>query len=622
MKNDSLEAIAIKFKLRTKILFGYGIILCLLVVVLAWAFVNLLELGNASAAILRENYKSILAAENMIDSIERQDSASLLMILGYKAGGSGQFGENEIRFSEWLGRAKDNITIEGEVEILSGIEKGYSDYLSSVVALEKMEDLGLEERKAFYHERVLPTFLEVRGSCVKLREINQDTMYGASERARRLSRRAIVSMGTIGVTTIAAGIFFSLFLSNLLVKPLREMISATKKVSEGNYAVEITTRSSDELGIVINEFNEMVKKLRQFHDLNIRKIIEEKSKSEAIVREIDDGIVVVDSDLKITNINPVASGILNVDINKATGRHFLESVKSEELFNHLKATVECGESPAFGENGNLLTVKREDRVSHYLFSITPVSSGIGNLQGVVLLLRDITKLKELDRMKSDFISTASHELRTPLTTIEMSVGLLMEKEYGNLGEQGKELLTAAQEELARLKSLINDLLDLSRIESGKVSMQMEPVSASELIGRTVHIMKRQADDRSIELSSEAEEALPAAKADANKITWVITNLVSNALRYTESGGHIKLSAEQSGSQIHISVADDGAGIPSEYQSRIFEKFVRVEGDNRPGGAGLGLAICREIIRAHGGTIWLESTPGRGSAFTFSLPVAV
>ncbi|HPI78385.1 MAG TPA: histidine kinase dimerization/phospho-acceptor domain-containing protein, partial [bacterium] len=489
---------------------------------MAWAIVNLIELGDASDAILKENYKSILAAENMIDMIERQDSASLLTLLGYKDDGSGQFESNGIRFSEWLGRAKDNITIEGEAEILSGIEKSYSKYLSSVASLVGTESLSLEQRKAYYRQRVLPDFLEVRNLCVRLREINQETMYEASEKARRLSRRAVVSTGAIGVATICIGVFFSLFLSNLVVRPIREMIAATKKVSDGDYEVEIAGRFSDELGVVIDEFNEMVRRLRKFRDLNIMKILEEKSKSEAIIREIDDGIVVVDSELKITNINPVASNILDLDIDKAIGRHFLESVKSEKLFDHLKATMESGKSPNLDESGSILTVKRKGRVSHYLFSVTPVSSGLGNLRGVALLLRDITKLKELDQMKSDFISTASHELRTPLTTIEMSVGLLMEKEYENLDEKGKELLDAAQEELARLKALINDLLDLSRIESGKVLMNMEPVSASELIEKTAKIMQKQADERTIELETEAEAALPPVKADANKITWVIT----------------------------------------------------------------------------------------------------
>lgn len=606
--------------MRKKILLGYGLILCLLAAVLAWAFASLLELGSASDAILKENYKSILAAENMIDSIERQDSATLLMILGHSRAAA-QFKGNEIRFSEWLGRAKDNITIKGEERILAGIEKDYAAYLTSVSALESMDTNDIKARKTFYHKTVSNRFFAVRGSCMRLGELNQQTMYGASDRARNLSQRAVASLLMIGAAAIGGGVVFSLFLSNLLVRPLHQMIEATKTVSEGNYDVEVQARSSDELGVVAGEFNEMVKRLRRFHELNFRKILEEKSKSEAIVREIDDGVVVVDSDLKITTINPVAAAILDVDAARAEGRHFLESVKSEDLFIRLKAAVESEAAPASAEHGNLLTVKRDGREAHYLYSVTTITDGEGGLQGVVLLLRDITRLKELDRLKSDFISTASHELRTPLTTIEMSVGLLMEKALEKLDARERELLLAAHEELARLKAIISDLLDLSRIESGKVSMSLERVSAAELIRKTLHVMERQAQEKSIELGSDSPGDMPCVNADANKITWVITNLVSNALRYTSPGGRIAVSAARAGEQVHICVRDNGAGIPHEYQSRIFDKFVRVESGGQPAGTGLGLAICREIVRAHGGTIWVESVPGRGSAFTFSLPVA-
>jgi NtrC-family two-component system sensor histidine kinase KinB len=237
--------------------------------------------------------------------------------------------------------------------------------------------------------------------------------------------------------------------------------------------------------------------------------------------------------------------------------------------------------------------------------------------GVVLLLQDVTRFKELESLKSEFVMTASHELRTPLTTIAMSVGLLGESAAQRLSERERELLEAAREETARLQALVSDLLDLSKLESGRMEMETVPVPPRLLMEKAEAAFRTQLAAKGIVFSWEAPENLPRAQADPTKITWVLTNLISNAMRYTEPGGHILLRAKASGEWIYLSVADDGAGIAREYQSRIFDKFVQVKGDTR-GASGLGLAICKEIVKAHGGAIWVESAPGKGSTFTFTL----
>lgn len=606
--------------LRKKILVGYGMVLALVIVVFVWAFIHLLGLGQASEAILSENYKSILAAENMIDAIERQDSAILLVMLGYGDEGLRQFRENESQFLQWLGRAKDNITIEGEDKIVSTIDTGYSSYLVNFSELRLLYQAEPQKASVFYHETVLPSFKSVRDECVRLRELNQAIMFKASDRARYIARRAIWSMLIIAMAAVGIGLGFSLLLSNLLVRPLRQMVEATQRIAEGSYDVEISTGSSDELGRLAGEFNAMTRKLKRYYDLNVEQIVAEKRKSDAIIRSIDDGIVVVDATFKVTSLNPTAAAAFGVEPDKAQDRHFLEVVKSEQLFNYMKQSVESGQPPQIEEGKNVLTVKQGDMLLHYMFSIMPVHARSGMMLGVVLLLRDVTRLKELDRMKSEFVMTASHELRTPLTSIGMSVDLLLENAMQKLSEKEQRLLLAAHEEVQRLKALVNDLLDLSRIEAGRIEMEFDRVPIPLLFEKAAAALKAQADEKLVELSLELPEGLPDVKADANKVTWVLTNLIANALRYTDSGGHIRLLAEPAGPQVHVSVCDDGAGIPYEYQSKIFDKFVQVKSDKDIGGSGLGLAICKEIVRAHGGTIWVDSTPGEGSTFTFTLPI--
>ena len=236
------------------------------------------------------------------------------------------------------------------------------------------------------------------------------------------------------------------------------------------------------------------------------------------------------------------------------------------------------------------------------------------------MLRDVTRLKEVERLKNEFVMAASHELRTPLTSLGMSVDLLMEHAAQGLAEKDRDLLQAAHEEVHRMKALVNDLLDLSKIEAGRIELVFESVPVQTLFDHVRAVFKSQTDMKEVSLTSELTGDMPRVRADANKITWVLTNLVSNALRYVSKGGQISLMAHRIGPHVHLSVRDDGPGIPPEYQSKIFQKFVQIKGQEA-GGTGLGLAICKEIVRAHGGAIWVESSAGQGSTFTFTLPVA-
>ncbi|MGA2466187.1 MAG: ATP-binding protein [Thermodesulfobacteriota bacterium] len=606
--------------LRKKIFIGYGITLVLMVLILVWAFINLWQLGQASDAILKENYKSILAAENMVYAIERQDSAILLVFAGYEEQGWKQFRENESEFFQWLARAKDNITVEGEAKIVNMIETEYSKYLNHVSQLRPISTAGPRKTGPFYHETILPSFLSVRDTCIRLREINQENMFKVSDRARYIAKRAIWSMAIIGIAAVGMGIGFNLLLSNLLTKPVREMVEATQKIAEGNYDIQISVHSSDEIGHLTEEFNSMTQKLKGFRDLNIEQIMAEKQKSEAIIRSIDDGIILVDAEFKVTGMNPMARRILNIQPDEPQNRHFLEVVKSEEMFSYIKKSMESGKPLNIEEKQNIFTVERNGNRYHYQFSITPVCGKKGVLIGVVLLLRDVTRLTELDRLKSEFVMTASHELRTPLTSIGMSIELLLENAVKKLDEKEQQLLSAAHEDLQRLKVFVNNLLDLSRIEAGKMEMEFDNIPVHMLFEKVMTIMKSQAEEKGVSLSLDVLKELPRIKADANKVMWVLTNLISNSLRYTDRGGHIRLSAESFGPYIQISVSDDGTGIPYEYQSKIFDKFVQIKSDKVLGGSGLGLAICKEMVRAHGGTIWVDSIPGEGSVFTFTLPI--
>jgi NtrC-family two-component system sensor histidine kinase KinB len=609
--------------LKKKILIGYGVTFALMGLVVAWAVTNLVSLGKATDAILRENYRSILAAENMVDALERQDSGMLLIFLGEPVKGISQFRQNEAMFLEWLARAKDNITIQGEAEIVNAIEADYSKYRQLFSGLTDWRDAvkpSADHSLSTYQESVHPLFAKVRETCVQLRHLNEETMYAASVRAGQVAKRAIWSTVFVAASALAVALIFNLLLAERIVRPLRRLMEASRKISSGDYAVQVPIETGDELGRLAGEFNQMAAQLGRYHEMNIEQIISEKTKGEAILSSIEDGLVVFDISLKMTGINPAARRILGLEFAGGTTLGCADILPAPNVCAMIRKTVETGKQPNVPDEQRIVTLSEGEGSHHYLYSVTPIRARDRNLSGVVLLLRDITRLKEVERLKSEFITAASHELRTPLTSMGMSIDLLMEHAAAGLAEKDRELLYAAHEEVHRMKALVNDLLDLSKIEAGRIELEFESVPVSTLFDHVQEVFKGQVDMKEVTLTSEVTGDLPRIRADANKITWVLTNLISNALRYVSKGGHIQLIARRIGPQVHLSVRDDGPGIAPEYQSKIFQKFVRLKGQEA-GGTGLGLTICKEIVRAHGGAIWVESNPGKGSTFIFTMPVA-
>lgn len=624
--------------LRRKILLGFGIALCLVLLVLTWAVINLVRLGSASDSILRENYKSIIAAEVMINAIERQDSAALLLTLGFTEEADSQFSAFEVEFLESLARAADNITVEGEAGIIARIDSVYQRYLQ---AFDELSDLAGSSTTAtaagYYHETVLPLFTEIRNACESLRDLNQSTAYAASAHASGVARRAIWSTLVVGLAAVAVGLVFSLLMSTSLTRPLQALLGATARLADRDYSTQVPVASDDELGRLAAGFNQMAARLHAYDEMNLKEVLLQKRRIETVIENIEDGILVVDRDLRIVNLNGAAAGVFGVERQLALGRHFLETARDGRLFSLLRETVESGAAPELEPDTAILSVGAGEERRYFTFAVSPVegvsggsvagsgdtagSGPVASVTGAVLLLRDVTRLKELDRLKSEFVMTASHELRTPLAGLEMSVELLREKAGDRLTGQEQELLEAAHSDVLRLKALVSDLLDLSRIEAGRIQLEMGEVDLRDVVEQVSGIFQPQFAEKRARLRGELSADLPPVRADAEKVAWVLSNLISNALRYISEGGAVTLGAERSGNVLNVSVADDGAGIPYQYQSRIFDKFVQVAGDSRPGRTGLGLAISREIVRAHGGTIWVESVPGEGSRFTFTLPLA-
>jgi NtrC-family two-component system sensor histidine kinase KinB len=606
-------------RLRSKIFLGYTAAVVLLVGALGWSVGALSRLGTATEAILQENYRSILAAENMVGSLERQDSGLLLLLLGFAEQGGQEYQKGEIDFLQWLGRAEDNITLKGEAEIIAALETGYARFLAESTALRHARAQDAAAAATYYQERVRPLFWRVREDAVGLRELNQSAMVEASARAESIGRRAILWTLVLGSVIAVGGLLISGLLSRRLVQPLVALSAAAEQIARGKYDVELPEISGDEMGQLADRFGVMAGKLAEFHELNVGEIVAEKKRSDAIIRSINDGIVVLDNEFRVVSINPKAEQILSVDRATATQRPVAELLNDDVLFDRIRDVAVSGRTRRPGAEDLVLSIPRGEEMQHYELDITEVrADGRGSL-GFVLAIEDITKFRELDRLKTEFIATASHELRTPLTSMAMSLELLQESVGGSLEPRDREMLDVAREDVQRMRVLVNELLDLSRVESGQIAVETVAVDAAALVESILSTFRPQAEKAAIVLAAEVPADVPAMRADPTKIGWVLANLISNALRHTPEGGHILVAVDAMRGFVQLSVSDDGVGIPFEMQARIFGKFVQVPGERAAGGSGLGLAIAKGIVNAHGGTIWVDSTPGQGSTFTFLIP---
>jgi len=320
----------------------------------------------------------------------------------------------------------------------------------------------------------------------------------------------------------------------------------------------------------------------------------------------------------VTKLNPAAEEIFGSE-NENTGRHVGEVARDSRIAGAVAEALES-QRPVAGEGmSSVLPLAVDGSERAFRLRTTPMRDNGHHLLGAVTILEDITHLREIDRLKSEFIATASHELRTPLTSVQMGVHLLLEGALGDLTDQQNEVLQACRQDCERLDKLMRDLLDLSKIEAGESQPQLAAISARDLLTTAVEELRPKVEAKDLRLSVDAPVDLPWVLIDRLQIERVISNLVINALRHTKNG-EIKINAEQRDNHVAISIGDTGSGIPTEYLPHIFDKFVQVP-DAPTGGAGLGLTISKSIVEAHGGQISVQSQVGRGSTFTFTLPLA-
>jgi signal transduction histidine kinase len=296
-------------------------------------------------------------------------------------------------------------------------------------------------------------------------------------------------------------------------------------------------------------------------------------------------------------------------------KHFLEGIIDKEIFEFIASTYHSKNET----RQKIFSISSNQEDYYFNVIVSTVKDNDAKLSGIVIFFQNVTQLKELEKIRTDFIATISHEFKTPLTSIMMGTDMLMGEGMGLLNADQKQFITAIREDGDSLTKLVNDLLELTRIESGKAVYKFEKYAIDDIIICAMKPFFHLAAQNDVRMYYHCEDALPLVIADFGKITWVLNNLISNALKYTAKGDTISIKTTAGTDKVYVTVKDTGTGIPEEYLEKIFEKFVQVkDGDFELRGTGLGLAVVKEIIKAHAGDIWCESKLDVGSSFTFTL----
>ncbi len=580
---------------------------------------SLRTVDDAAQGILRDNYRSVLAAQRMKESIERIDSAALFFVAEQPKRAALQIAEQRAVFERELLAAEDNITEPGEQLALEQLRKAWAAYQAE---LQQYIGLPIAAQRGAYFSALEPKFSAVKKAADEILGINQDAMLRKSNRALRIARTATAVLVGAAGTALVIGWFTSSLLTRRLLRPLSVLAQAVEGLSAGDFQARAAAESQDEIGQLARQFNAMADHLAEYRSSSLGELLLAQQSSRSAIDSLSDPVFVFAADGALLDANSAAAELLGA----GRGRQPADLLPTAEpalrgALDAARAHVLHGRGP-LGPQGfeDAFAVGGDSTQRWFLLRAAPVYEEQGRIGGATVVLQDVTRLRRFDELKDDLVATVAHEFRTPLTSLRMAIHLCLEQVAGPLSEKQADLLYAARQDCERLQATVDELLDLARIQSGRVQLALEPLEIAALFARTLPPFRTAAEDKQIDLVGPEDSANLTALADPPRVQLVLSNLLSNAVRHTPTGGRIELLAQRRGDFVWLGVRDSGSGVAAEHQAAVFGKFYRVPGAVA-GGAGLGLSLAKEIVEAHGGQIGVESEPGQGSLFWFTLPAS-
>ena len=570
-------------KIKTKLTLGVGLLFILIILLSIVGAFNINALKSDTENILKANYNSLLYSRNILSVLNNPSEKTIQVI------------EDNLKKQE--NNATEIGELDANVELRNNIEAYKKNNSNSSVQLAIQENL------------------------FQIMDMNMQAIQRKSEVAKTTADKAVFWIVVTGTICFLIAFILLVNLPSNIANPIKELTESIKQIAAKNYSKRVHFESHSEFGELAKSFNSMAEKLEEYNNSNLAKLMMEKKRIETLINNMHDPVIGLDENLKVIFANEEALKIIGSTAIEIIGHFTQELALKNDLVRNLITDLMI-ENPILGQKRAPVKIFAENKESYFEketlhISIVPTGETNSILVGHVIFLRNVTSYKELDFAKTNFIATVSHELKTPISSIKLSLQLLENAEIGHLNDEQKNLVESIKDDATRLLKITGELLNMTQVESGNIQLSIMPADPKEILLYAINATQTQADQKQIKFNIECPDSISKVQADNEKTAWVLTNLISNAIRYSYDNSTIYLSIIETKNNVQISVRDRGQGIAPQYKDKVFDRYFRVPGTKKEG-TGLGLSISKEFIEAQGGQISVETEFGAGSKFSITL----
>lgn len=601
-------------KLKSKILAGLIFLLSVILIISITGIISIYYLSEDSKAILKDNYASVGYTSNMISSLDNIFDSFV------SSSGTDSIAKWKDQFDKYFRLQKNNITEKGEQELVKRLEINYTRFLFLI------DSISINKTKPATEDVIsIKTIYSQTSVIIKaIYELNMEAIYRKNSTANKTADNVTIMMALTAASSILLTVIFILYFPAYITSPLKELTQKIDDISNKKYDQHINIHSNDELSLLASAFNKMTAKLKEYEAQHLDELLLEKRKMETLVTNLQDGTLLLDSNFKILHANKKFCELTELSLDKLLDKSITELDNSNEIISAISEINVKDPDAALKQKLKPLRKLLNNQPEYYQILLLDISKSThteirNEPGGYILLVQNITRYEERDLAKTNLLATISHELKTPISSINLSLKLLSDIRIGELNEEQEQLVNSIKLQSTRILSLVNEVLDYTQVETGHLKFKITPCPVADLIELSTFAVLMLLNEKEIELDTVIAKNLPDVKCDVEKTVWVLVNLLNNAIRYSALKGKIMISVSLQDKFILFSIKDFGSGINPDEQKNIFEKYVKSKSGSSKG-SGLGLAIAKEFVEVQGGTINVESTPGKGSTFYFTLPI--
>jgi two-component system, NtrC family, sensor histidine kinase KinB len=555
---------------KKKIWYGTFFLFLLLIITGGVGIYYVASLKNEEQNILKANYESLSYCHTMQQQLDKVDETNDKAVSN---------------FEDALKKQEANVTEQGEGDTTKVLREDFNKL--------KLGDTTRQTRK------------EIETKLQSILALNMQAIQRKSTSAKKTAEDALAIIIAIAGCVFIIALTFLVNFPSVITNPINSFTEAIIEIANKNYSYRIHINNKDEFGKLAGAFNNMAERLQYFESSNLNKLLFQKSRAEAVINSLKDASVGLDKNNIILFANEQALQLLNLRNEDMVGNKADKVAQKNDLFKFLLES----------NSGTPFKIVIQNHENYFIKETIEIDQP--DTQSKVIVVKNITSFKELDEAKTNFIATVSHELKTPLAASDFSLRLLEDARTGELSLEQKELITNLKQDNQRMLKILSELLNMSQLEAGKIQLNFIQTNPKNIIDKAIHAVETNAREKNISVKTYTEDNLPNINADEDKTIWVLNNFLTNAIKYSPENNQVEISVYQQENNIIFSVKDYGKGIAKEYQSKLFDRYFKVPGSNEKG-TGLGLAISKDFIEAQGGKIWVESEPGKGSVFSFTL----